>query len=264
MSIRKTVAIVAVAVTFVIGLPLAFADDTAAESALSVANQAIAKLAAWENVEARNILEENTAKFGKTPEYQTAWALLEIQEGAGGDAAKANKALNNLGQTTKKQDADAAASFWQGEVLYQKNKRQEADAAWKSAAAKAEKAVKTNPQDATAQFYYGASLIRAKQYSQAREALKKASTGGFDEAMVSHQMGLSYLFQENWQEAKKSFNQGLNAEPRFAPMYFWRAMAWEKLGRKDNMLVDLDQFLKLAPNAPEASKAKAILTSAGR
>jgi hypothetical protein len=46
-------------------------------------------------------------------------------------------------------------------------------------------------------------------------------------------------------------------------MYYWRGMAWDKIGRKDNMLIDLDQFVKLAPNAPNAGKAQALL-SAGR
>ncbi len=189
---------------------------------------------------------------------------MEIQEGADGDAAKEQKALNSLGQTTKNQNASAAASYWQGEILYQKKQRKQADAAWKTAAITAEKAVKKDPEDATAQFYFGASLIREKKFNEAREALDEAEKNGFDKAMVSHQTGLSYLYQEQWQEGKKAFNQGLKLEPRYAPMYFWRAMAWEKLGRKDNMLIDLDQYLKLAPNGPDAAKAKAVLKSAGR
>ena len=47
-------------------------------------------------------------------------------------------------------------------------------------------------------------------------------------------------------------------------MYYWRAMALEKLGKKDRMLLDLDQYVKLAPNGPYAGKAKSILKSAGR
>lgn len=264
MSIRKTIPLVVLTLTIAAGLTMAQADNPVAKSALEASNDAIAKLAGWETEEAREILQANKGKYGKTPEFKTAWTLLEIQEGADGDAAKAKKALNTLGQTTKKQNAGAAASYWQGEFLYQKNQRKQADAAWKTAAKTAEKAVKKDPEDATAQFYYGASLIRAKKFTEARKALKEADKHGFDKAMVSHQTGLSYLYQQKWQEGKKSFNQGLKLQPRYAPMYFWRAMAWEKLGRKDNMLVDLDQYLKLAPYGPDAAKAKAVLKSAGR
>ncbi len=264
MSIKKTAAIVASIILMVAGQAVCEESNAADESAVTVSNEAIAELAAWENTEARKILQKNRGKYGKTPEFKTAWALLEIQEGAGGDASKATKALTSLGQSTKKQNAGAAASYWQGEILYQQKQRKQADTAWKTALTQAEKAVKADPKDATAQFYYGAALIRTKQFAQARKALQQADKNGFDKAMVRHQTGLSYLFQENWQAAKKAFNQGLKIEPRYAPMYFWRAMAWEKLGRKDNMLVDLDQYLKLAPKGPDAAKAKAVLKSAGR
>ncbi len=264
MSFGKITAIVALTVIVVAGPAIAEENKADAKTAASVANEAIAELAALENSEARTTLEKNRGKFGKTPEFKTAWALLEIQEAAGGDASKAGKALDSLGQTTKNQDISALASYWQGEIYYQQKQRKQADTAWKTAVDQAEKAVKKDPKDATAQFYYGASLLRTKKFTEARKALELAEENGFDKAMVSHQTGLSFLFQEKWSEAKKAFNQGLKIEPRYAPMYFWRAMAWDKLGRKDNMLVDLDQYLKLAPNGPDAAKAEAVLKSAGR
>ena len=97
----------------------------------------------------------------------------------------------------------------------------------------------------------------------ALKALRLAVRGGFNEAMVNQQIGFIYLFQQKWKEAKDAFDLGLAVDPRFAPMYYWRAMAWDKLGRKDNMLLDLDRYVKLAPNGPDASRAKAILKSSG-
>jgi tetratricopeptide (TPR) repeat protein len=82
--------------------------------------------------------------------------------------------------------------------------------------------------------------------------------------MVQHQIGLSYLFDQQWGPARQAFDAAIEDEASFAPSYYWRAMAWDKLGRKDNMLIDLDQFVKLAPDAPDAGKAKAVLSSAGR
>ena len=81
--------------------------------------------------------------------------------------------------------------------------------------------------------------------------------------MVNYQIGLLYLFQQKWKEAKDAFDVGLDVNPRFAPMYYWRAMAWDKLGRKDNLLLDLDRYVKLAPDGPDANRAKAILKSSG-
>jgi tetratricopeptide (TPR) repeat protein len=232
--------------------------------AQDVANRAIADLAGWKTQDARTYLEQQQEKFGSTPEFRTAWALLEIQEGADGKKKMVDQGISSLSSMTKNQAINAVASYHYGEILYEQNKRKEANAAWQAAANSAGARLKEDPEDATALFYRGASLVRTKKYQEAREALQMAARAGFDAAMVNHQIGLSYLFAESWQKAKDTFDVGLDADPRFAPMYFWRAMAWEKLGRKDNLLLDLDQYLKLAPKGPYAGKARAVLKSAAR
>jgi len=258
------------AISFVLGFTTsagsAAAQQTGASNnkAQAVADRAIADLAAWENQSARKYLQSQKTKFGSTPEFKTAWALLEIQEGAGGKKAKVKRGTTNLSKMSKNKSVDAFAAYYYGEILYSQNKRKEANSAWQAAAKSAEAAVKADPTNATAQFYLGAALVRAKKYEEARTALRLAVSSGFDEAMVNHQIGLSYLFAEKWKESKGAFDLGLSVNPRYAPMYFWRAMAWEKLGRKDEMLLDLDQYVKLAPNGPNAGRAKSILKSAGR
>jgi len=239
-------------------------EGTPQATAEKIANQAISELAAWKNKSARKILQKNRAKYGSTPEFQTAWALLEIQEGADDDQKKVDKGIKSLTQMSKKKSVDAVATYYRGEVLYQQSKRTEAHAAWQTAAQRAAELVAADPKDATAQFYLGASLVRAKEFGKARKALKKAFRGGFDPAMVHHQAGLSYLFDKQWEKARREFDEGLEIDPRYAPMYFWRAMAWDKIGRKDNMLIDLDQYVKLAPKAPDAGKARALLRAGGR
>lgn len=238
-------------------------DQTEVDSAEATANRAIAELAAWNNEEAKKILKKAKGKYGSTPEFQTAWALLEIQEGAEKDPEKVDRGVDNLEKATKKTVFDAVASFFEGEILYQKDKRTEADAAWALAAERAAEMVAADSNDATANFYLGAASIRLKEYGDARKALKTALRNGFDPAMVHHQIGLSFLFQEKWDKAKEEFDAGLEIRPRYAPMYFWRAMAWDKLGRKDNMLIDLDQYVKLAPNGPDVGRAQAVIASAG-
>jgi tetratricopeptide (TPR) repeat protein len=254
----------AVALAALVGNVDAQQNPPTAKQAQIVANRAIADLAAWKNQSARNYLQNQKAKFGTTPQFQTAWALLEVQEGAPGKKAMVNSGLTSLSKMSKNTAVDAVAAYFYGEILYQQNKRPEANAAWQAAAKSAAAAVKADPNDATAQFYLGASLVRAKRFEEARTALRLAVRGGFDEPMVNHQIGLSYLFAEKWKEAKDAFDLGLTVDPRYAPMYFFRAMAWDKLGRKDNMLIDFDQYVKLAPNAPDAGFAKSVLKSSGR
>jgi len=261
---RITYLAFAIALTALVGNLAAQQNPSPDQQAQAVANRAIADLAAWNNQSARNYLQKQKAKFGTTPQFQTAWALLEIQEGADGNKALVASGESNLMKMSKSSTVDAVAGYFYGEILNQQKKRQEATAAWQAAAKSAAAAVKADPTDATAQFYLGASLVRAKRYEEARTALRLAVRGGFDEAMVNHQIGLSYLFADKWKEAKDAFDLGLSVNPRYAPMYFYRAMAWDKLGRKDNMLIDLDQYVKLAPNGPDAGFAKSVLKSAGR
>jgi tetratricopeptide (TPR) repeat protein len=239
-------------------------EEAATMTAEDIANQAISELAAWRNKAARQILQKEKPRFGSTPEFKTAWALLEIQDGTGNNEKMADRGLKNLTRMTKKASVDEVASFYRGEVLYQQKKREEADAAWQEAAEGAGEKTAANPKDATAQFYLGASLVRAKDFGDARKALKKAKREDFDPAMVHHQLGLSYLYDKQWEKARREFDKGLEIDPRYAPMYFWRAMAWDKLGRTDNMLIDLDQYVNLAPNAPDAGKARALLSAGSR
>ena len=254
----------AVAFVTMAGNVAAQQQDAPNKKAQAVINRAIADLAAWENQQARSYLQKQKAEFGSTPEFKTAWALLEIQDGADGKKAMVTRGETNLSKMSKNKSVSAVAAYHYGEILYQENKRQEAKASWQAAAKSAGDAVKKDPTNATAQFYLGAALVRSKRFEEARKALRLAVRGGFDETMVNHQIGLSYLFEESWKQAKEAFDLGLSINPRYAPMYFWRAMAWEKLGRKDKLLIDLDQYLKLAPNGPYAGKAKSVLKSAGR
>ena len=104
-------------------------------------------------------------------------------------------------------------------------------------------------------------MIRLKIPGKARKALKKATRLGFDKPMVDYQIGLSFLLQENWKAAKNSFDSVHELDPRYAHLYFYRGLASDKLGHKDLLLADLNQFVKLAPNSPEAKTARAILAA---
>ncbi len=239
------------------------ADNQLSDEAAAIANTAIAQLAGLQTKAARKTLQPKKAKYGSTPEFKTAWALLEAieaTESGKNSAAASGKAVS---QMAKGNTTNFVASYWEAELLYLQSKNKEALSTWRATATRAGKAVKSDPTDATAQFYLGAALVRQKKYEPALKALRLAVRGGFDEAMVNQQIGFIYLFQQKWKDAKNAFDLGLSVNPRYAPMYYWRGMTWDKLGRKDNMLLDLDQYVKLAPNGPEAGKARAVLKSAG-
>jgi tetratricopeptide (TPR) repeat protein len=221
------------------------------------ADSVIIKLSDWNLSASRAALDEKKEAFGDTAAYKTALGLLEAQDG------KFDKALKTLEAASKADAADPAAEFYRGLALYWKKDMNGAKDAWQKASTRAKNVIARQEKDARAHFYQGASQVYLKQYGLARASLDKALANGFDEAMAHYYIGLSFAFEQNWQKAKESLDHVLGKDERFAYAYFYRGMVWEKLGRKDNMLVDMDRFVKLAPDAPDAGKAKALLAAAG-
>lgn len=244
----------AVAVLFaccIVSVP-ASAEETAAS-----ADEVIIKLSGWNLGASRTALEEKKGELGETTSYKTAIGLLEAQDG------KLDQAVKTLDAAAKADAADPAPEFYRGLALYWKKDSNGSKDAWQKANTRAKNIVAKQAEDARALFYLGASSVYLKQYGPARTSLEKARTAGFDATLVDYYVGLSYAFEQNWQKAKESLDLVIAKDERFAYAYFYRGMVWEKLGRKDNMLVDMDRFVKLAPEAPDAGKAKALLAAAG-
>ena len=259
MRLRKSVVAVLIGCAALIAVPPLAADDAQAE-AESVRDRAISKLVAWRPKSAQAILQKET-KYEETQPWLTAEAFLMATYGIGQDGDTVNKGLGILDKQAKKTTADPVSEFYRGEVLKWLEQTDKAKAAWQNAKDRAAALVKKSSRDGRAQFYLGASLVRLNQPDEARKALKKAQRLDFDKPMVDFQIGLTYLLQENWKAAVKSFDDVHELDPRYAHLYFYRGLAWEKLGRTDNFLIDLDQFVKLAPNSPEAKTANALLAA---
>jgi len=242
-----------------VAVPPLAAENTQLK-AESVRDRAISKLVAWRPKSAESILNKES-KYEETQPWLTAEALLMVTFGIGRDEETVTRGLKILDKQAKKDPEDPVSEFYRGEVLKWLKESDKAKTAWQNAKERANALVKEDSRDARARFYLGASLVRLKSPDTARKALKKASKLGFDQPMVDFQIGLTYLIQKNWKAAKGSFDAVHELDPRYAHLYFYRGLAWEKLGRKDNFLIDLDQFVKLAPNSPEAKTAKALLAA---
>ena len=242
-----------------IAAPVQAAEDPQLK-AESVRDRAISKLVAWRPKTAQSILKTGV-KYEESQPWLTAEALLMATYGIGQDEETVAQALKILDNQTKKIGTDPVSEYYRGVILSWTDQPEKAEAAFQSAKGRAAAQVKENARDARARFYLGASLINLRKPSDARKALKKASRLGFDKPMVDFQIGLSYVLEQNWKAAKNSFDDVHELDPRYAHLYFYRGLAWDKLGRKDQLLNDLDQFVKLAPNSPEAKTARAILAS---
>jgi tetratricopeptide (TPR) repeat protein len=238
--------------------PMTLAGESSSSAAESVRDDAISKIVAWRTQSAESSLNKK-ARLDDSQPWLTAQGLLMATYGIGQDDKLVKQGLDILTAQAKKSPEDPVAEYYRGLVLGWTDQREKATAAWQSSKQRAKALVDKDSKDARAQFYLGASLVQLKKPVDARKALKKAERAGWDEPMIDFQNGLSYLLQENWKAAKASFDAVHELDPRFAHLYFYRALAWDKLGRKDQMLNDLDQFVRLAPNSNEAKTARAIL-----
>lgn len=259
MLLRTVRIALAITIAVLVTAPAQAAEDPPA-GAEQVRDEAIAKTTAWRPKSAESILKKN-ANHEESQPWLTAEALLMATFGIGQDEETVNKALAILDKQAKKNPADPVAEFYRGDVLQWVGESDQAKTAWQNARDRANAQLAKDPKDARAQFYLGASLIRLRIPGEARKALKKAEKLGFDQSMVDFQTGLSYLLEENWKAAVASFDAVFELDPRYAHLYFYRGLAFDKLGQKARFINDLDQFVKLAPNSPEAKTARAILSS---
>ena len=261
MTLKKSGIALVIAIAALTALP-SWATDSPQPTAEEVRDQAISKLVGWRTKSAQSILEK-AVRFEESQPWLTAEAFLMATYGIGQDEKTVTQALEILGRQTKKTTADPVSEFFRGEVLHWLGDSEKANIAWKNANQRAADLVEKNSKDARAQYYLGASFVRLNNPAEGRKALKKAERLDFDKPMVDFQTGLSYMLQKNWKAAKSSFDAVHELDPRYAHLYFYRGLVWDKLGRKDQLLSDLNQFVKLAPNSPEAKKARAILKSVG-
>ncbi len=223
--------------------------------AAEVAHQALRDLVAWETTKAEKILQAHQKAFAGTPDFQTAHGVLLAQQG------KTEEGLTSLTSAAKAAASDPAPEFYRGDVLSWQGKTDQAASAWKAAADRAQAQLDAQPENARAAYYKGAALVALHEPEEARKALQKAADEGYDPLLTTYQIGLSYVVQGKWADARDKLDAVLVLEPRFAYAYFYRGLAASKLGRKDQLNNDLHTFLDLAPDAPDAGNARALLAA---
>ncbi|HWM91308.1 MAG TPA: tetratricopeptide repeat protein [Thermoanaerobaculia bacterium] len=167
--------------------------------------------------------------------------VLEQEKKYGESEAKLRKA-------TELAPSDPAAWVWLGETYLRQRNSGAADGAFRKAAEVA----------GGNDYYLGVARLRLRQYDEAVAALERARGSSFG-ALVPYQIGVARFSQQQWQPAMDQLNQAIQMDSNLAFAYFYRGLTADKMKRTDILVNDMEQFLKLAPNAPEAEAAKAVL-----
>jgi tetratricopeptide (TPR) repeat protein len=249
----KVTVVSAVFVATMLAAPQVRAQDTAPE-----VQNATRKLVEYQTKNARAALEPVTGR-AKT-DGAVAVALGRVLE----QEKKYDEAVNTLGKAAELRPADPAPQVFLGETYVHAKRYGDAEAAFGRAAKLGRAAAERNAQDAAAWYYLGVAQLRLKQYDDAFASLTRARDTGFDGALVLFQQGATRVLQGKWAEAAELLTRALEENSGIAYAYYYRGLAQDKLGKKDQLVLDMDRFLKLAPQAPEADRAQAVVKAAKR
>lgn len=224
--------------------------------ALGVAQE---KLASWQTEEAKKALEPIKDKVKTNPSVALAWGQVLVQEKKYADAAKLLK------EAAKTAPKDPAIQVNLGEVYQLAKKSTEASKAFRKAKELAEEALKKDEEDATARLQLALAHRGLKELDQAAANLEKLVLQGQGaDPMVLYHLGVTLLLQKKWQQAYDALDKALEINKGLAYGYYYRGLAAEKLRKNDVLVNDMGRFLHLAPKAPEASRAEAILAAVKR
>ncbi|HEX4963399.1 MAG TPA: tetratricopeptide repeat protein [Thermoanaerobaculia bacterium] len=209
------------------------------------------KLWHYQTDAARDSLSPFLDKADANAYVATAYGrVLEQQKSYGDAEARLRKAAALA-------PGDPAPYVYLGEVLLRQRRDDDAGAAFRQAADAARA-----KGGADAAYYLGVAQQRLKQYDAAVATLAGARAP--QPALIPYQIGVTRAFQENWPAAADQLTAAIGQDSGLAYAYYYRGLAADKLGRKDMLVNDMERFLALAPNAPEADRARAVLRAVKR
>jgi tetratricopeptide (TPR) repeat protein len=93
----------------------------------------------------------------------------------------------------------------------------------------------------------------------AQAAVKKAVEIDGNSALAHYQLGLVESARNEHEQAANAFAKAAELDPQMAYAHYEAGMAFYKNKRVDRMAVYFENFLKLAPNAPERAAVQSIM-----
>jgi tetratricopeptide (TPR) repeat protein len=93
----------------------------------------------------------------------------------------------------------------------------------------------------------------------AEAAAKKAVELDANSAQARYQLGMVASARNDQAQAAEAFAKATELDPQMAYAHYEAGMAFYKVKRVDRMAVYFENFLKLAPNAPEQAAVQSIM-----
>lgn len=104
----------------------------------------------------------------------------------------------------------------------------------------------------------GRQLVEGNMEAAVGSARQGVAAGG-DLPQAHFQLGLALARQQQWAEAAAAFEGASSRQPTNAYAHYYGGMAYYRANRVDRMATHFEQFLKLAPEAPERPEVTSIM-----
>jgi len=123
-----------------------------------------------------------------------------------------------------------------------------------------EQATTDSPRAARAWTYLGLARVKLNEPEDAMRALRKAVELDGELAEAHFGKGLAHAHLGELDEAIVELETAVELNPTHAYAHYYLGLAFDKKGKEDRALLHLQRFLDLAPDAPEASQVKELLS----
>jgi tetratricopeptide (TPR) repeat protein len=111
-------------------------------------------------------------------------------------------------------------------------------------------------QIALAQAYMGQN-----QLNKAEAALSRAENVRRSNPDLYFYRGMLDAHRKDYAASARDMDKTIEMDPKRAEAYYYAGIAYNQIKQPDKMVERFQSFLKLAPDAPEAAKVKALLRS---
>jgi tetratricopeptide (TPR) repeat protein len=222
-------------------------------SVTKVINKVDRQILSYSPVKARELLEP--VMDAKDPRVNAEMGrILMLEKNYDGAASKL--------QAASKMSDDPLIVISLGDSYGYAKNQSKAKSSYQQASERAQAALAKDPTDKNARLALGIAQQRLKNYDEALSNLKKAESNNPNNERIPFELGLTQMLRGDNQAGFDHLSRAIALNSGYAYAYYYRALAAQKIGRKDITVNDLDRFLRLAPEAPEAPKAERILQAA--
>lgn len=120
-------------------------------------------------------------------------------------------------------------------------------------------AVRAEPDFPDAKLALAFGLIGEKRYDEAEKQIKAAAAQKADHPDIELYEGMIAVARKQHREAIPKLEAAIERDPENSYAYYYLGLAYANVRRPDKMVDSFNNFLRLAPDAPEAEKVRSFL-----